>query len=219
MVPFFVYTVAGCVIYNGLAYICNTPLHSVKSWVSGLLVQGSIDENKPLWFLMSLFFVKLITNIITPPTLSLRDRYRSVVLLFIAIGILVATISNMFSVHRPFWLFNTASGLVYFLSGYLIKETKNYLGLIIAFILWFYISFFMPVGVDMRHNTVHYGHYWMWWIYSLSGIYLVNTCVSMLPKKFVESRYNFLRICGVYSMEIYVVHWIIILIPFALGVV
>lgn len=77
----------------------------------------------------------------------------------------------------------------------------------------------MPVGVDMRHNTVHYGYYWTWWLYSLGGIYLVNTCVSMIPSHIIESKYNFLRICGEYSMEIYVTHWIVILIPFALGMV
>lgn len=77
----------------------------------------------------------------------------------------------------------------------------------------------MPVGVDMRHNTVHYGSYLMWWIYSLSGIYMINTFVSMLPKRIVESKYNLFRICGVYSMEIYVTHYIILLIPIALNLI
>lgn len=214
IIPFIVYSVVGCVIYNGIAFFCDTPLYSVKRWAIGLLVQGSIDENKPLWFLLSLFFVKLIANKITPPNYS-----KVIIYIFIAIGILIASLSNMFSHHIPFWLFNTASGLVYFLFGYLIKETKNYLGLTLAFIIWFSISFFMPVGVDMRHNTVHYGYYWTWWLYSLGGIYLVNTCVSMIPSHIIESKYNFLRICGEYSMEIYVTHWIVILIPFALGMV
>lgn len=72
IIPFIVYSVVGCVIYNGIAFFCDTPLYSVKSWAIGLLVQGSIDENKPLWFLLSLFFVKLIANKITPPPIIQR---------------------------------------------------------------------------------------------------------------------------------------------------
>lgn len=213
IIPFFIYTVAGCIIYNGLALLCDTPIYNVKNWVIRLIIQGSIDENKPLWFLLSLFFVKLIANRITPPNYP-----KGIIYIFITIGIFVATFSNIYKIHIPFYLFNTASGLVYFLFGYLIKETKNYIGLTLAFFGWFYISFFMPVGVDMRHNTIHYGNYYLWWIYSLCGIYLVNTCVSMIPSKIIESKYNFLRVCGVYSMEIYVTHWIVLLIPFALGI-
>lgn len=38
IVPYWVYTAVGLIIYNGLALLSDAPLNSIKSWVTGIVI-------------------------------------------------------------------------------------------------------------------------------------------------------------------------------------
>lgn len=209
--PFLLWTIIGCVVFCLLSFFTNHPIHTPITWVKELIIDGSIYENKPLWFLLSLFIVKTVSNKITPP-------HRGLIYLYIAAGLILATVSNHMSLHRPLWLFNSASGLVFFLIGYLIGNRYSRLFLVISIIVWISISFFIPVGVNMRSNETNYGSYYLWWIYCIAGIYSLNNIVKFIPSYILDSKYNLFRVVGVHSMEVYVIHWIILLIPITVGI-
>lgn len=57
-----------------------------------------------------------------------------------------------------------------------------------------------------------YGNYLMWWVYSATGIYSVNGLIKFLPQNLINHKLNVLRIAGVFSMEIYTIHWVLLLV-------
>ena len=67
--PFIIWTVVGILAYNFIALFSHSSIHGPKRWLYEMLVDGSIYENKPLWFLLSLMIVKTIANSIVkiPP--------------------------------------------------------------------------------------------------------------------------------------------------------
>ena len=66
------------------------------------------------------------------------------------------------------------------------------------------IEIFCLSTVDIHGNEIVQGHYFLWWISSLSGIIVINNIF-----KFINLR--FLVVIGRNSMEYYVWHWIIML--------
>ena len=122
----------------------------------------------------SLFLVKTIVNL--PPP---RHKY----LLIIAFcGMTLATTSNIYSMRIPLWIVNSASGLVFFVLGHLIRNRQSQILLAISVIIWLSISLFAPVGINMRTNDTMYGKYLMWWVYSATGIYSVNSLINFYLK-------------------------------------
>ena len=82
----------------------------------------------------------------------------------------------------PLWIVNSASGLVFFVLGHLIRNRQSQILLAISVIIWLSISLFAPVGINMRTNDTMYGKYLMWWVYSATGIYSVNSLINFYLK-------------------------------------
>ena len=205
VMQFIKWTIIACIAYNGLALLLGEPIRSPFSWFQDLYRDGSIYENKPLWFLLSLFLVRVVSTMITT-----SERSKLTICLVIFGSIVIATLSNAYDIHNPLWLFNTLSGLVYFLFGYLYGKNYSVKSFLPSLFIWIFISTFFPPGVSMRANKTVYGCYYLWWIYSLAGIYSVNYLIRLVPSKVLENKYNVLKFAGIHSMDIYVVHWIII---------
>ncbi len=66
LLPYVKWSLIGFVIINGLAVIVGNQIHGIKSCFYEMLFEGSLYENKPLWFLASLFLVKTIVNFPPP---------------------------------------------------------------------------------------------------------------------------------------------------------
>ena len=211
--PFIIWSIAGCLVFNLLSLLFQSQMRLPLIWIKEMIADGSIYENKPLWFLLSLFIVKTISNKFAPP------NRKNLLILSIIFGLLIASFGNYWGCHIPLWLFNSSSGLVFFLIGYLVGCKYNWGLFILSSIIWLAISIFIPVGVNMRANETNYGQFYLWWPYSIAGIYTVNFLIKLVPLGVIESKFNLLRVAGIYSMEIYVIHWILLLIPIAVGLI
>lgn len=209
LVPYVIYTILGTIV------LCITLLIFdefdltcfVITFFSSALKTGSVPGNLPLWFLLSLFLVRIIYN-------AFYNKFRDkTIWLFIAIPILLKTISERMNVYLPLYMFNVSSGLFFYLLGHKLKGMQFNWYTIVSLTL-FYLSsvLFFPQMVDMRTNQVVSGNYCGWLIISLIGILAMNSiCVKIMNNK------NIFSIIGNDTMQLYCWHWIIILLVSCIG--
>ena len=163
-----------------------------------LLKQGSIFGNLPLWFLLSLYMVRLIAS------WSCQKKKRSIIVALIAICL--SFLLNQVGFIYPYYISNILSGTFFYTIGYLLAN-KQYsrILLMISAITYSIICVVLYTQVDMRTNEIYEGYYFLWPIFSLSGIIILNNLIRILDIKAIWLEY-----IGKYSMDYYVTHWLII---------
>ena len=97
-------------------------------------------------------------------------------------------------------------GILYEYGVSLCETCKNHPPILVFCLLIYIISQLIPSFVGMRSNHLYYGFYLLWILYSVSGIVLIN----YIGSKFLNKT-KILSILGKYSMEIYCLHWILIM--------
>ena len=111
--------------------------------------------------------------------------------------------------YIPRWGFNTITGLMFFLLGYLLAqyETKWFFWIpCVAFYLANCIWGFSVV--EMRTNTVVFGRYWLNMPCALAGIVTFNVLFRLIAE-YLPLISRPLMFVGQYSMIIYVTHGLI----------
>ena len=78
--------------------------------------------------------------------------------------------------------------------------------ILVLCIVIYVLSLFYPSFVGMRSNHLYYGFYLLWICYSVCGIITMNFIGGYLLRK-----NRFTRTVGKYSMEIYCLHWIVLI--------
>ena len=178
------------------------------SIVRGLFLTGKVPINEPLWFLLTLFGVRLIANVALPEK---GDRYHYLkTLALVAIGYVVSYLAYRFN-HRllPYWVANGAAGFSFFVLGYGLKEYENKWWLIIPCLLVYIVCCFIGFPmVDMMYNKLLAGNYLFWIPVAFCGIITFNT-ICRLICKVISVRP--LEIVGQNAMTIYVTHILIVL--------
>lgn len=174
-----------------------------------LFLEGYIMLNVPLWFLLTLFGVRQVANIVLPKKEG--DKFYWLrCLTIILLGYTISYFAFRLD-HRllPQWIANGASGLAFFTMGYCLQkyETKWWLILPCVFAYIASCIWGFPI-VGMKDNFLH------------SGIYLLNmpACFAGIVVFNVICRYvaRYLRVLslpfeyiGKYAMIIYVSHGIL----------
>lgn len=183
---------------NGDVITFNEYIVSLKHDVINLCWEGAIFYNAPLWFLPSLFFVKVVFNI-----LKLKNCNIFIVAF---ISLLSAYTVYRLKLHIPLYVGNILLGLFFYSIGYI----YNYYNLRIIKWNWLviivFISIFLlyPSNVDFRINMANKGSYLLWCLYSICG------CI--LSVNLFTYRIKLIEYIGKNSMSFYVWHWPIILI-------
>ncbi len=172
--------------------------------VAGILKNGSVAGNLPLWFLLTLFLVKAVFNILV--------NKKGPVVGVMTMAFIAATIANFANGELPLYCENFLSGMGFYSAGYLLKQrqySKLWFGLSVAVVGA--IALFCPASVDMRTNNTATGIYWVWIIYCLGGIVMIDNLARLYPphKSLITS---ILQHVGRYSMSYYVLHWVVMVI-------
>lgn len=201
--PFIFYSLIGHLFYC-IIYICKYGSISLITIfpVDALLKYGSIEGNLPLWFLLSLFICRIILNYLV--NLGIKN-YTIAILILIIICIL-----HFVRIKYPFYISNSMTGLLFMCMGNMYVQNKKYTNssLLLLTCAFIYIcSLFYPSFVDMRSNTLIYGSYYLWLLYSVSGVILING----IGGNFILRKIR-LNVVGYYSMEIYCIHWIVLIL-------
>lgn len=181
-----------------LIYIENQPIWKVFVWpIYSIFSSGDTIGNPPLWFLLSLFLVRLLLFFI------LRLSIKKIILIF-AFSIYLSVELSVLNSPLPLGLITIPIGTVFALSGFALKPLirKSYLnGIAIYFILLLlFSSNCMMSYVDVHTNNLWYGSYLLYIFLSISIIYFLLVCISSF-------RFFFLEWVGSKSMYFLVLHW------------
>ena len=205
IIPLLVYSFIGHIV-ECVKLLVNGDLnwrHYVLTPFKEFAFTGSVNGNHPLWFLFSLFIVRLVFN-----ELFTRKIYPIVIFLF---GLLITTFLFYSGInYLPIYLSNVSLGIAVYSCGYMLKERqfeKSYL--FPALLAYLGIMFLKPSHLVFRDMTLNDGgNYLCAILYSLSACVVFDNIFRSIP------ACNVLQFIGKNSMTYYVTHWIILSICF-----
>jgi len=206
--PFITYSLIGWGVWSicGMIKGTQTLLSCVLKAFNSFVTHGNIAGNGALWFLLSLFLVRELANIIIKRDLPIPLLV--LVCFFLGFGLYYYGWYN-----HSWWMGNVFSGLFFFLLGYWLKgkDDTTILILLSAFILLVYIIAHFTGIIDfpylyMHANKMYIGNYVLFYPMAVAGIvatnYLFRICYTRFSLKILEY-------IGRNSMNIYVTHWIL----------
>ena len=202
VVPFIKYTLLGYIFYCLVKYVDGDASKYVffVQPIKDLLLMGACSCNLPLWFLLTLFVVRVITY------LGAREKVY-LVLLVIMTGVGAVSLHYL-EYEKPVYVANICSGCFFFIMGYMLKTTQfSRIFFVIASILYLATLFF-PSAVDMFPNKLMHGEYFLWLVGSIAGCILFNNVFAFLK----NGRLKIFAFVGRNSMLFYCFHWVILTI-------
>lgn len=188
--PFVWYQLYSIGDYN----IVHYTLSIAKSFVAG----GNLTGNLPLWFLVTLFEVKI--------TYVLMRRFFGGQIILVMF-LIAAYIIYMLDLHRPCYLFSAFTAMTFYAGGkFLAQYMYSSKLFFISLIIYALSVAFFPQMVDLRTCTLVYGNYAFWIFVSISACVTWNNIVkiaeSFLPTIVINMGKN--------SMNYYVTHWLVL---------
>lgn len=170
---------------------------AVKVLVGGLVRYGSTPLNISLWYLTSLFLVRIVCR------LGLKSTLCGVVLILIG-GVVAWYGHGAEEFAYKLLIERVALGVVFFVSGFLLRRVQYapwLVGLAMAFYAWS-----LCTGLSYIHlvsNDLEFGQYWHFFPLSLSGIIIVNALARWVASKGCD----FMAMLGKNSLFILCVHF------------
>lgn len=152
---------------NGDDNIIHYTLSLVKQFL-----QGSIPGNLPLWFLITLFEVKL-SYVILRKFISCEA-----ILILAIVSVLLLT---HFDLHRPISLFAVFTAMIFYSAGNILASKENdFRCFVPCAILYFASVMFYPQMVDLRTSTLIYGNYFVWILVSIAACVIINKLAALI---------------------------------------
>lgn len=203
--PFLIYSLIGQLFL----YICLIVEHNVsfRSFVyqplRSLFVTECLPGNGALWFLVVLYLVNLIIPLVI-------NKIHPLIITLWGIGI--AFICYLLHTSWfPCIIPNTAAGIAFYSMGYYCrdKEDKGWM-LAIAIATYATCCIIGYPGIYFHHNTAaNAATYLLYYPASWAGIVLLNNICRWLNPNLI---YSIFRWIGQNSMNIYVTHWIVLVL-------
>ena len=211
---FIVYSLIGWIVWSicGLADHSLQPKDCLLKQISSFVKYGCFKGNGALWFLLTIFIVRQLANVILKGS---HNQYHSLTTAFVCFAF--ALFLNIIKWHHHSWWFgNIFSGLCFFLLGYWLKnkEQKRILFLLSAIVYFLFVGayYFGWIGgfpfLYMHANKMHSGSYILYYPMALAGIVLINNIFGYLCK---HVRFRILEYVGHNALNFYVTHWIFLI--------
>lgn len=194
LIPFIIYSVIGYSVW-GVQLLMENNLHLnyLYSWISELLMNGALFSNGPLWYLFSLFVIRVLFSFV-----SGSNYYLIILTIF---GLLVAVEMHDIRLYIPIWCYNIPLGIFFFGMGTLkIEKYLNIWAVVLCSLVYISSVLLFPSSVSFFENKLCYGNYYIWIAASISGNLLFNFFLSKLP------TIKLLCYIGRHSMTILVWH-------------
>lgn len=184
LVPFVIFTTIGYVLF-GARQVGFSPREFEYWWwpVRQIFAIGRVEGNGPLWFLLSLFLVRVIYQT-TKGNKWLQTAI--IILCFI-----IAIVGNHYSI-RPRTISNVALGVFFYGLGYLLRDFQydKRVGiasvcLFVATYIW--MSIFGWHLIDFSFNTTVFGIHPVWMINCVLACVAINFLGQYIPNMQVLS--------------------------------
>ena len=199
--PFLIFSILGSIIHS--IHLLFLREYSITAHLfiplQDLLWYGSLEGNKPLWFLLTLAITRTLFIFIGPRKQVL------VPCVLIALG--GAWLCHLY-LPIPYYVGNTALAFSFFGFGYLMKgktESKHFI--IPAIITYLAFLIFLPSIFDFRTNEPIMGPYFSFAIEAIAGIIFINILIQFICR-YIQPK--ILCFVGKHAMQLYIWHWIIL---------
>lgn len=141
-----------------------------------LLYTGSVLGNLPLWFLLGLFFDKVLWQVLIKKNIT--NYYIAVISLIICFG------GHILGIKHFFYIWFTFSGLFFYSLGNILKDIQFAQAFRISAIVVYIIAIVaLPNSVQMRSNSLEFGYYMLWPLTSVSAIIAWNNFAICTERK------------------------------------
>ena len=213
LVPYAIFLFLGLLLYGISEFTSKENLTAIaflKDEVIHLLYTAEIQPVAPVWFLLSLFFVRLLFNRFSS---FVQPFYISI--FFVLAGFGLSVLQNYGLTHEiqvmgrkihiliPHYLGNICHGLSLYSLGFCLKEKQFKKVLFILALVLFVLKFIIPAGIDFRANNPLGSNYLLAVIYEIAGCIVINNVF----KRFVDVKIPFVTYIGITSMIYYLVHY------------
>jgi fucose 4-O-acetylase-like acetyltransferase len=172
-----------------------------------IVLHGGIPGNSALWFLTTLFFVRILYCVMHN---RIHDGF--IMLITFVILLLNFVLKSKYVFLTPYlslpdYLYNSLSGLFFFSAGHLLARKQYETPIaVIAVIVYIIIAIFRFSYVDVFHNRVVFGSYVLWFISSLCGVVWLNNFFQISNKKIL---FRILKYLGENSFTFFATHFIV----------
>lgn len=200
LVPFLMFSLLGTLVHS--VHLFLTGDSSIASHIlvplKDILMFGSLEGNKPLWFLLTLILVRIL--------FKLTGTDKQVLIPGSILSVVAAWLCHTY-VSVPYYIGNTFLGFFFFSLGYLLKdwEENKYLAYV-AILVYLAFVVYLPSIFDFRGNTSIFGHYFVFPIEAAAGIVALNNVAHRVCRHFTPRMLCF---AGRQALLLYVCHWII----------
>lgn len=205
LLPFFAFSIIGLAVALVLDALSLTYHYSIPSFLRELFFLGTPMCNSPLWFLLSLFFVKLITQRFD------SQQFRWLFMITLAIAVIHEIV---FPWHKFVYIGNIALGIACYAFGVVTGNKRLnsivFISLIVLYLLLFILE---PSCLNFFRNHTFFGDYISAIAILIPGILIVNELFYRLSLL----NHKYLGYIGRKSLPILVMHYPIWLIISVLG--
>lgn len=196
LIPCFIFAIYGLFVQMFINYVSgvDTIGGTIYTHVKEVVLFGTAISNKPVWFLISLFSVRLL--------FSFSSKY-DIVLFSVVCALVLAKFHQHFTFNHFCFLGNIPLGYLYYVAGYYLKEKQYNKWLLIASIAIIFLEYvFIPTNVDARGNYIYYGNYLIGVVCSVFGIIIMN---NLFRQKWLQLKP--LLFIGTNSISFLVIHY------------
>lgn len=206
--PYIIYSAIGFAVFAVINLVKGGHLGGMMlcAWIQFIKTE-CVPGNDPLWFLISLFVVKIAISFLSE---------RKISPCIIAVGAFLAgfVLSKVGWQNITWWFGNMSTGLSFFAFGYLLRDkqcdrqvvTISASLIVIAIVLWLTGVYEYPYYY-MHANIMQTGEYLFNLPVTLAGMICMNAFFRYLQPSL---KFRILNYVGRNSMDIYVVHWIVL---------
>ncbi len=176
LIPFILWTAIGYLVHLTMQAIDGTFTwqNCVVEPLRTFSIYGYIPSNVPVWFVLTLFFVRIFSNALlrwsVPPLVS--------AVVGIAIGFLAHLLNNP---SIPFYVPNIAMGIAFFMLGRSLGRFEQNRYVCAACMAGYIVFLLLGCSIVGHHrNILLTGHYLLWPVFAYCGIVSFNNLCRWL---------------------------------------
>jgi hypothetical protein len=180
IVPFIKWGAVGYAIYLVMHSISGTLTFESATWnvLHTFYIYGYIPINTPTWFIISLFFVRIIADyLLTRPVSPI---------VYIIGGLTIGFVFHLVACSwLPFLIANVAMGIAFFMMGYQLHkyETRKWL-FTVCLIGYVCFLLFGTSIVGHHRNVLLSGYFLLWPVFAYCGIVVFNNICRWMATLF-----------------------------------